>query len=102
MYPNNEVRRRGVRANLTGQLSPKLDVGVRAGYNQSRLKLPQNDNNDLSPIANGVCSAAREDDPDLRGNLFYPVEVMNAIYTRAGRRSHDARRATATGVRCRG
>ena len=80
VYPNNEVRRRGIRANLTGQLSPKLDVGVRAGYNQTRLKLPQNDNNDLSPIANGIFGSA-EDDPDLHGNLFYPVEVINQIYT---------------------
>lgn len=80
VYPNNEVRRRGIRANLTGQLSPKFDVGVRAGYAQSRLKLPQNDNNDLSPIANGIFGSA-QDDPDLHGYLFYPVEVMNAIYT---------------------
>ena len=80
VYPNNEVRRRGARANLTSQLGNKLDVGVRLGYNQSRLKLPQNDNNDLSPIANGLFGSA-EDDPDLRGNLFYPVSVVNQIYT---------------------
>ena len=80
VYPNNEVRRRGIRANLTSQLGPKLDVGVHAGYNQARLKLPQNDNNDLSPIANGIFGSA-EDDPDLRGNLFYPVSTINAIYT---------------------
>ncbi|HEX6054117.1 MAG TPA: TonB-dependent receptor [Gemmatimonadaceae bacterium] len=80
VYPNNEARRRGVRANLTGQLNTNLDVGVRAGYNQARLKLPQNDNNDLSPIANGIFGSA-QDDPDLHGYLFYPVDVMNAIYT---------------------
>jgi TonB-dependent starch-binding outer membrane protein SusC len=80
VYPNNEVRRRGLRANLTSQLGTKLDVGVRAGFNQARLKLPQNDNNDLSPIANGIFGSA-EDDPDLHGNLFYPVEVLNQIYT---------------------
>lgn len=80
VYPNNNVRRTGMRANLTSTLSPKLDVGVRAGYNQSRLRLPQNDNNDLSPIANGIFGSA-EDDPDLHGNLFYPVEVLNQIYT---------------------
>lgn len=80
VYPNNEVRRRGMRANLTSQLGTKLDVGVRAGFNQTRLKLPQNDNNDLSPIANGLFGSA-EDDPDLRGNLFYPVSVLNQIYT---------------------
>jgi len=80
VYPNNEVRRRGLRANLTGQLSPTLDVGIRGGYNQARLKLPQNDNNDLSPIANGIFGSA-EDDPDLRGYLFYPVSTLNAIYT---------------------
>ena len=91
VYPNNEVRRRGVRANLTGQLGSKLDVGVRAGYNQSRLKLPQNDNNDLSPIANGLFGSA-EDDPDLRGNLFYPVSVINAIYT-----AQDVDRMTLSG-----
>ncbi|HUQ81420.1 MAG TPA: SusC/RagA family TonB-linked outer membrane protein [Gemmatimonadaceae bacterium] len=91
VYPNNEVRRRGFRANLTGSLSPKLDVGVRAGYNQTRLKLPQNDNNDLSPIANGIFGSA-EDDPDLHGYLFYPVEVMNAIYT-----AQDVDRTTLAG-----
>jgi TonB-linked SusC/RagA family outer membrane protein len=80
VYPNNEVRRRGIRANLTSQLGTKIDVGVRAGYNQARLKLPQNDNNDLSPIANGLFGSA-EDDPDLHGNLFYPVSVLNQIYT---------------------
>ena len=80
VYPNNSVRRTGIRANLTSGLGPKLDVGARAGYNQSRLKLPQNDNNDLSPIANGIFGSA-EDDPDLHGNLFYPVEVLNQIYT---------------------
>ena len=91
VYPNNEVRRRGIRANLTGQLSPKLDMGVRAGYTQTRLKLPQNDNNDLSPIANGIFGSA-EDDPDLHGYLFYPVEVMNAIYT-----AQDVDRMTLSG-----
>ena len=91
VYPNNEVRRRGIRANLTGQLSPKLDVGVRAGYNQSRLNLPQNDNNDLSPIANGIFGSA-EDDPDLRGNLFYPVSTINAIST-----AQDVDRMTLSG-----
>lgn len=80
VYPNNEVRRTGLRANLTSQLGSKLDVGVRAGYNQARLKLPQNDNNDLSPIANGLFGSP-QDDPDLRGNLFYPVTVLNQIYT---------------------
>ena len=58
-----------MRANLTSQLSTKLDVGVRAGYNQARLKLPQNDNNDLSPIANGMFGSA-EDDP---GSARQPV-----------------------------
>ena len=91
VYPNNEVRRRGIRANLNGQLSPKLDVGVRAGYVQSRLKLPQNDNNDLSPIANGIFGSA-QDDPDYHGYLFYPVDVLNAIYT-----AQDVDRTTLSG-----
>jgi TonB-linked SusC/RagA family outer membrane protein len=80
VYPNNSVKRRGIRANLTSQLGSKIDVGVRAGFNQARLRLPQNDNNDLSPIANGLFGSAK-DDPDLHGNLFYPVEVLNQIYT---------------------
>ena len=91
VYPNNEVRRRGIRANLTASLSPKLDVGARAGYTQSRLKLPQNDNNDLSPIANGIFGSA-EDDPDFHGYLFYPVDVLNAIYT-----AQDVDRTTLAG-----
>ena len=91
VYPNNEVRRRGVRANLTGQLGTNLDVGVRAGYNQARLKLPQNDNNDLSPIANAIFGSA-QDDPDFHGYLFYPVDVLNAIYT-----AQDVDRMTLSG-----
>jgi TonB-linked SusC/RagA family outer membrane protein len=91
VYPNNEVRRRGIRANLTASLSPKLDVAARAGYTQSRLKLPQNDNNDLSPIANGIFGSA-EDDPDFHGYLFYPVDVLNAIYT-----AQDVDRTTLAG-----
>jgi TonB-dependent starch-binding outer membrane protein SusC len=80
VYVNNSVLRRGARANLTGQFSPKFDFGVKAGFNQMRLQLPQNDNNDLSPIANAVLGSAF-DDPVNHGNIFYPFSVLNQIST---------------------
>jgi TonB-linked SusC/RagA family outer membrane protein len=80
VYPNNGVTRHSARTNVTGQLSPKVDFGVKFGFSQMRLRLPQNDNNDLSPIANGILGNAF-DDPDNHGNIFYPFSVLNQIFT---------------------
>jgi len=41
------------RVNLQATPSPKTDFSLNAGYLQSRLDIPQNDNNEASAIANG-------------------------------------------------
>jgi len=41
------------RANLQATPNSKVDFSINAGYLQSRLDLPQNDNNEASAIANG-------------------------------------------------
>ena len=78
VYSNNGVRKEGLRANISGQLSPSTDFAVKLGYNQVRSRLPQNDNNDLSPIANSVLGSAF-DDPDTRGYIFYPPALYDQI-----------------------
>ena len=54
VYSNNSVRKQGIRANVSGQLASNAEFSAKLGYNQIRALLPQNDNNDLSPIANSV------------------------------------------------
>lgn len=78
VYPNNAVRKQGMRANLNGQLSPSAEFGAQLGYHQVRARLPQNDNNDLSPIANSVLGSAF-DNPATRGYIFYPPSLYSQI-----------------------
>ena len=90
VFKNNSVKRYSLRSNLNGQLTPTVDVAAKLGYNQVRSRLPQGDNNDLSPIANGVLGNP-QDDPDLRGYLFYPISSLEQIYT-----TQDVDRVTAS------
>ena len=41
----NLANRASSRINLDAALSPKMDLGVRAGFTQELIRLPQNDNN---------------------------------------------------------
>lgn len=74
--PNNEGRRRGVRAKLTGQLGSKLDVRVCAGYDQTGLELPQNDDTREYPTGgeygsevNFPVSSDERNNPNFTGSL---------------------------------
>jgi TonB-dependent starch-binding outer membrane protein SusC len=49
------------RANLQATPSSKTDFSISAGYLQSRLDLPQNDNNEASAIANGLLGSPIND-----------------------------------------
>lgn len=80
VYSNNFVRKQGIRANVNGQLAPNAEFSVKLGYNQLRSRLPQNDNNDLSPIANSVLGSAF-DNPVTRGYLFYEPSLYDQIGT---------------------
>ncbi len=80
VYTNNFVRKQGIRANVNGQLAPNAEFSAKLGYNQVRARLPQNDNNDLSPIANSVLGSAF-DNPVTRGYLFYEPSLYGQIGT---------------------
>ena len=79
VYSNNNVRKQGIRANVSGQLASNAEFGAKLGYAQVRSVLPQNDNNDLSPIANSVLGSAF--DNANRGYLFYAPSLYNQIGT---------------------
>jgi TonB-dependent starch-binding outer membrane protein SusC len=53
VQPNNFQTKNNGRANVQATPSPKTDFSINAGYTQSRLQLPQNDNNEASAIAAG-------------------------------------------------
>jgi TonB-dependent starch-binding outer membrane protein SusC len=80
IYLNDDIRRVNLRANLSTQLSPKVDLAVATGYVQSRAQLPQNDNNDLGALGNGLLGRAF-DTPGTRGYLFYEPRVFRDITT---------------------
>jgi TonB-linked SusC/RagA family outer membrane protein len=80
VYPNNSARRVNLRTNLTGQFTPNLDVGVRIGYNQLRLELPNNDNSDQGVLGNGLLG--RNPITSANGGyLSFPREVYENIRT---------------------
>lgn len=81
VYPNNKLRRTSLRANLSGKLRDDLDVAVSTGYVQGRLQLPQNDNNDLGPLGNGLLGTPF-DTPGARGYLGFGPNVSNAVITK--------------------
>lgn len=45
VYDSNRLYRNNLRANISAKVNEDFKVGVQAGYVQSRLELPQNDNN---------------------------------------------------------
>jgi TonB-dependent starch-binding outer membrane protein SusC len=53
VFPNNFQSQNNARANVQSAPISAFDFGVNAGYLQSRLQLPQNDNNQNSPVASG-------------------------------------------------
>ena len=63
VYVTSELDRNNVRANVRSELTRKLDATVTAGYVSSRLRLPQNDNNFLGYISNGLAGIA-DAEPD--------------------------------------
>ncbi|CAA9312222.1 MAG: Outer membrane TonB-dependent transporter, utilization system for glycans and polysaccharides (PUL), SusC family [uncultured Gemmatimonadaceae bacterium] len=58
VYVTSELDRNNLRANVRSELTRKLDATVTAGYLSSRLRLPQNDNNFLGYISNGLAGVS--------------------------------------------
>ncbi len=68
VYAINQLRALDIRANIRGQLRDNLDVTANTGYIQSRLRLPQNDNNIRGIIPGGLLGSAFKDNGTTRFN----------------------------------
>jgi TonB-dependent starch-binding outer membrane protein SusC len=76
VYVNNFQQKNNGRVNLQANPAPTVDFSLNAGYLQSRLSLPQNDNNDASPLVGGALGSPI-DDPVMHGynaGLFTPQQ----------------------------
>jgi TonB-linked SusC/RagA family outer membrane protein len=67
VYANNFLNRNSARANFASSPAQNLDFSLSAGYTQSRSQLPQNDNNEFSPIASGVLGQSYNAGPNGSG-----------------------------------
>jgi TonB-linked SusC/RagA family outer membrane protein len=63
VFLNNRLRSVNLRSNLNLVPFSKLRVQVNGGYLTSRASLPQNDNNNLGIVPNGLLGKARENEP---------------------------------------
>jgi TonB-dependent starch-binding outer membrane protein SusC len=58
VFEPNSFRRASLRANLTAQLRPTLNLQASTNYISSRLEFPQNDNNTLGVYGGGLLGSA--------------------------------------------
>jgi TonB-linked SusC/RagA family outer membrane protein len=72
IYQTNDIQRRNLRTNLNARLLPTLQTTASIGYLSSVGQLPQNDNNNLGMVSNGLLGQARfVDRPnDTRGGYI--------------------------------
>jgi len=77
----NRIHHFDTRANMSAQPRDNMNITASVGYLQSRLRLPQNDNNVLGVLGGGLLGNPT-DDPDGRGYLLgqTPQEI-SAINT---------------------
>ena len=54
VYLNNDEHRMNLRANLSANVTPDLDISVQTGYVESNLTLPDNDNDALGILGSGL------------------------------------------------
>src|SRR6185437_11233866 len=64
----NQIHHTDVRANVTAQPRDNMNLTASVGYVQSRLRLPQNDNDILGVLGGGLLGGF-QDDPAARGYL---------------------------------
>lgn len=58
IYVTSALRRGSLRANMRAELTDRSELQINAGYVSSDLRLPQNDNNFLGYISNGLAGKA--------------------------------------------
>jgi len=67
VFLNNRLRSVNLRSNLNLVPFSEMRVQVNGGYLTSRASLPQNDNNNLGIVPNGLLGKARESEPGTPG-----------------------------------
>lgn len=80
VYPNNFQTKNNARADIQSAPSPTFDFGINAGYLQSRAQLPQNDNNQFSPLASGYLGSSSNAGTQ-HGYLLVTPGVANNLLT---------------------
>lgn len=73
IYVTSALRRGTVRANMRAELTDRADVQINAGYVSSDLRLPQNDNNFLGYISNGLAGKALPEPERGRDGGYDPI-----------------------------
>ena len=73
VYYTSALRRGSVRANMRAELSDRADLQINAGYVSSDLRLPQNDNNFLGYISNGLAGKALPETERGRDGGYDPI-----------------------------
>ncbi len=58
IYLNNDMHRMNLRANVSANVSPMLDIGVQSGFVESNLTLPDNDNDALGILGSGLLGSS--------------------------------------------
>ena len=77
VYAINRQRQISLRGNLHGQLRDNVDLSVNSGYVQTRLRVPQNDNNVRGIIPGGLLGNAIANYAKLGGYGFdTPADIM--------------------------
>ena len=84
VYPTSELDRNNLRANLRSELTRQIDATVTAGYLSSRLRLPQNDNNFLGYISNGLAGVADPQTDRSEANAEAGCEFRDGGYDPIG------------------
>ncbi len=78
IYLNNDEHRMNLRANVSANLSPDLDVSVQSAFVESNLTLPGNDNNALGILGSGLLGSS---DTTKKGWGFLLPSQVYAIST---------------------
>ena len=73
IYYTSALRRGALRANMHAQLNDRTDLQINAGYVTSDLRLPQNDNNFLGYISNGLAGKALPEPERGRDGGYDPI-----------------------------
>jgi TonB-dependent starch-binding outer membrane protein SusC len=87
IYVTNDLAQRNLRANVDATLASKLNASASIGYLSTAGQLPQNDNNNLGMVSNGLLGQARIVDRvgDTRqGYLTAARDSLNFLRTNQG------------------